>query len=65
MTKVGFKVKKIEYLRGFTDVIRFKILKNLGVKKVNQWETLLPWLMLSYIADQIFGISDFPIGYKD
>ncbi len=65
MNKVGFRAEKVGYSKGFTNVIRFKILKNLGVKKVSQWERLLPWSILSFIADRIFGVSAFPIGYKD
>jgi hypothetical protein len=65
MNKVGFKVKRVEYSQGFTNVIRFKILKNLGLKKVSRSETLLPWYMLSFMADRVFGVSAFPIGYKD
>jgi SAM-dependent methyltransferase len=64
LTNVGFSVQTPGYLKGFTDVIRFKVLKNLGLKQKRWWEQLLPWAVLSPVVDRRFGVSAFPIGRK-
>ncbi len=64
LSNVGFKVKSVGYVKGFTDIIRFKILKNLGLKHVSLWEKLLPWFIISPLVDRVFGVSSFPIGRK-
>ncbi|MBD3881922.1 class I SAM-dependent methyltransferase [Phormidium tenue FACHB-886] len=64
MTNVGFSVQSPGYLKGFTDVIRFKVLKNLGLKQMSWWEKLLPWSILSPLIDRRYGVSAFPVGRK-
>jgi SAM-dependent methyltransferase len=59
----GFRPELRGYCAGFEDIIRFKILKNLGVKKVSAWERALPWALLSRFADKRFGVSAHPIGW--
>jgi SAM-dependent methyltransferase len=65
LTNVGFRAEPVSYSKGFTDVIRFKVLKNLGLKQIGWWEQLLPWFLLSPVVDRRFGVSAFPIGRKD
>ena len=47
---------------GWTDIIRFKILKNLRVRNANLIEQILPWPLLVWLADGRYQISAYPIG---
>ena len=47
---------------GWSQIIRFKILKNLRVKRANPCECLVPWRLLAPIIDRRFGISAMPAG---
>ncbi len=47
---------------GWTDVIRFKILKSLGVSRVNILERIMPWPVLALLVDARFRPSAHPVG---
>ena len=63
--KAGFRPESPTYLPGFTDVIRFKVLKNLGVRRRSHLETGLPWGVLSRLTDRRFGVSAHPVGWAE
>ncbi len=50
--------------RGWRDVIRFKILKNLGQERSAWWHACLPWSLLSRVADHQYGVSAMPCAFK-
>jgi SAM-dependent methyltransferase len=58
----GFEPFSSRGIPGWTDIIRFKILKNLRIKEVHPLEKLLPWRMLAHLADARYGVSSMPIG---
>jgi SAM-dependent methyltransferase len=62
LMKAGFGVEFHGYAPGFTDIIRFKILKNLGIRVRNAWEKALPWPILSRLADLRYHVSGHPAG---
>lgn len=64
LTTVGFDVRPMGYQAGFNDIIRCRVLKNLGIKRTQFWEQLLPWGLLSSWVDRQWGMSSFPIGRK-
>ena len=47
LLRTGFEPEFRGYLPGFTDIIRFKILKNLRVRRCATWQDLLPWPLLA------------------
>jgi hypothetical protein len=62
--KVGLKAVDGHYGPGWTDIIRFKILKNLGMKKRSWIESLLPWSLLSRLVDGRYRVSAQPLAVK-
>ncbi len=63
LTMSGFRAEVRGALPGFSDILRFKILKNLGVTKRSFFEKILPWPVLSHIADSRYKVSAHPIGW--
>ena len=45
-----------------SDIIRARILKNLHIKRRSLGERLLPWRLLSPLADSIYKMGRLPIG---
>jgi SAM-dependent methyltransferase len=60
LIQAGFRPYFPGYLPGFTDIIRFKILKNLGVKRRSAWHNFLPWALLAHLADSRYRITALP-----
>jgi len=63
LKRAGFRPERRGYLPEFTDIIRYKILKSLRVRRRNLAERLLPWSILTHLADRRYGISDQPVGW--
>jgi len=61
----GFRTEFRGYLPGFTQIIRFKILKNLRVRTRSAWERALPWALLSRIADARYGVTAHPVAWAN
>jgi SAM-dependent methyltransferase len=47
---------------GYTDVVRFKTLKNIGVRRRNLLERAVPWSLVSYFADRRYQVTYHPYG---
>jgi len=62
LEQAGFKPVFAGYGPGWTDILRFKILKNLGQRRVSRLESALPWSMICRIADRRFAVSAQPLG---
>lgn len=62
MKKAGFEPVDGRFMPGFSEVIKFKVLKNLGLKKRSLFFNMLPWFFLSRVVDLRFGVSSHPIG---
>jgi len=63
LRETGFEPQEVGYLPGFTDIIRFKVLKALRVRFRSVWERLLPWPLLSHAADHQLRITAHPVGW--
>ena len=63
LSKAGFRPEFPGFLPGFTDVIRFKILKSLGRRSKSPLEAALPWGPISRLVDRRFGVTAHPIGW--
>lgn len=59
----GFRAEHRGRLPGYCDIIRFKVLKNLGVRDRGIVEQVLPWRVLSAVVDARFGVSEHPVGW--
>jgi len=59
----GFRPERRGFLPGHQDIIRFKILKKLGVRRHCAGERLLPWFVLTRAADLRLGVTAHPIGW--
>jgi SAM-dependent methyltransferase len=63
LIETGFAPEFTGYLPGFTSIIRFKALKSLGVRRRAAWERLLPWSVLSRMADWRLQMTAHPIAW--
>lgn len=63
LTRAGFRAERRGYLPGFDDILRFKILKTLGVRRTNVWESAVPWGPLCRFVEQRRQVSAHPIGW--
>ncbi len=51
------------FMPGFTQIIRYKILKNLKRREKSFTQNLLPWSILSRLADHSHKLSAHPVGW--
>lgn len=58
----GFVAEFAGYGPGWTDILRFKILKNLGRRRVSSLERLVPWALVCRVADRRYRVSAQPSG---
>jgi ubiquinone/menaquinone biosynthesis C-methylase UbiE len=63
MKLAGFVPEFRGFMPGFAEIIRYKILKNLGRREVAVTERLLPWSLLSRAADWFHRVTAHPIGW--
>ena len=63
MKHAGLKTEFRGWLPGFDKIIRFKMLKSLGIRRRSWLERLLPFTSLSRLADAYFGVSKHPIAW--
>ena len=64
MRKAGLEPAAAGYRAGFTDVIRSKILRTVGVERQNVLERCAPWSLLARVADRRFGVTHQPIARR-
>lgn len=62
LIRAGFRPAYRIRPRGYTSMIRFKILKNLGIRKRSLLERAVPWKLVSYLADLRYQITYHPYG---
>ena len=60
--RAGFLPEFVGPLRGFDAILRYKILKNLHKRDRGGWESLLPWPVLTRLADRSHRVTAHPIG---
>jgi SAM-dependent methyltransferase len=62
LTLAGFQPEYRGFVPGFANIIRFKVLKNLGIQRRSMIERLLPWNLLARLADARLSVTAHPIG---
>jgi hypothetical protein len=63
LSSAGFTKEFRGYLSRFTDIIRFKVLKNPGILRSVLWQYVRPWPLFARMADTRFGITHHLIGW--
>jgi SAM-dependent methyltransferase len=61
--KAGFDAEFVGYRRGWDDIIRFKVLKSLGVRRENFLWKVVPWGIAARVVDLRLKPSAHPIGW--
>jgi SAM-dependent methyltransferase len=59
----GFRAEQRGFLPGHEDIIRFKVLKNLGRRWRGVAEALLAWSLLSRLVDRRYRVTAHPVGW--
>ena len=65
LTRAGFRPEYQVRPRGYADILRFKILKNIGVHRRSLLERVVPWRLVSYFADLKYQVTYHPYGVAD
>jgi 2-polyprenyl-3-methyl-5-hydroxy-6-metoxy-1,4-benzoquinol methylase len=60
----GFEVHDPGSVDGFDDVIRFKVLKSLHVRRRSTWERAIPWKLVSNAVDRRHRVTEMPYGRR-
>lgn len=63
LAQAGFQPRYTGFLPGYADIIRFKMLKNLRLRRPSIIEQLLPWNVLARVVDSQFKITAHPIAW--
>jgi SAM-dependent methyltransferase len=63
LTDAGFQTEFRGYLAGHSNIIRYKVLKRLGLKRQAFWEQVLPWPIISRAIDRRLKISSYPVAW--
>jgi SAM-dependent methyltransferase len=61
LVRTGFQTRRVGGLPGYSDIIRYKVLKRLGIKDRTGWEAALPWRLISRAIDAKLQITGYPI----
>jgi SAM-dependent methyltransferase len=61
---VGLQPAFPGYMPGFTDLLRFKILKNLRQKRQHAVEGIVPWPLVARAVDRRYRLSAQPVAWK-
>lgn len=63
LADAGFRPRITGFGPGHADIIRFKVLKNLRVRRRAAWERALPWSLIARAIDRRVGVSAHPVGF--
>ncbi len=62
MRSAGLEPVYPGYVDGWTEIIRFKVLKNIGSKRDRAWSKLVPWGIVCRSLDMRLGLTRHPVG---
>lgn len=63
LTRAGFRPEFRRFLPGYSGILRYKILKRLGLREQRFWEKVLPWPLISRAVDLHLKLSYQPIAW--
>jgi 2-polyprenyl-3-methyl-5-hydroxy-6-metoxy-1,4-benzoquinol methylase len=61
---VGLEPELVGHVAGYTDIIRYKVLKTLRVRRQGRLERLVPWSLIARVVDRRHAVTAQPIGWK-
>jgi SAM-dependent methyltransferase len=64
LRSVGLEPSYPGFVPGYTDLIRYKVLKQLGFKRRHATERVVPWPIAARVVDRRFRVSAHPVGWK-
>ena len=64
LDRAGFQAFPLGKSPGLKNIIKYKILKTLGVKRKNSLFAVLPWPLISYLTDWSYQLSAMPIARR-
>jgi hypothetical protein len=62
--RAGLEVVRGGFVPGLDDIIRYKVLKTIGVRNRNRFERLVPWPLASRLVDRRHKVSAQPYARK-
>ena len=63
MRKAGFRPERIHHDGGFDEILKFKVLKNLRIRRRNVLTDLLPAAPVAAVAERKVRLSEHPVGW--
>jgi SAM-dependent methyltransferase len=63
LRRTGFRPAQTGFLPGHASIIRFKVLKNLRVKRQHRVERLLPWEWIARVVDARYEVTSHPVAW--
>ena len=63
MERAGLRAQEVGFGPGWTDIIRFKALKNLKRRSISPLDRLAPWPLLARGLDARLKITAHPVGW--
>jgi 2-polyprenyl-3-methyl-5-hydroxy-6-metoxy-1,4-benzoquinol methylase len=63
LRRTGFEPRQQGYLPGWDDVIRFKVLKNLKVRRSRALHRAVPWHVLGRVVDRHHRLTELPVAH--
>jgi SAM-dependent methyltransferase len=63
LRRTGFEARDLGYVAGWDEIIAFKILKNLGLRRARRWQRAVPWRALAPLVNRRYGPYDFPVAF--
>jgi 2-polyprenyl-3-methyl-5-hydroxy-6-metoxy-1,4-benzoquinol methylase len=63
LAATGFRPERRGFLPGWDKIIRFKVLKTLGVRRSRRLLDLLPWKWMAQVVDRRLAVTAHPIGW--
>jgi SAM-dependent methyltransferase len=64
LERAGFRVTYPGFRPGHESIIRFKVLKNLGLRRTTAWHRVLPWKLLARACNSTLRLTAHPVGWK-
>ena len=61
--QAGFRPERISRGRGFNEILKYKVLKNLGMKRRTPLTAVVPARPVAAVADRYAALSQLPVGW--
>jgi 2-polyprenyl-3-methyl-5-hydroxy-6-metoxy-1,4-benzoquinol methylase len=63
LRRTGFETRRQGYGPGWDEIIAFKVLKNLRVRRRRAIFGAVPWRLVAPVVDRRYQLSDFPVAF--